>query len=296
MKESTRKMLKQHGWRIDLFIHGYIYFVFYSYYNKFAIFITTVLRNVFWWFKPLIKYSTKYIFNRYHGKVLTRENTGKILALDEDIRVISEKNKKIIPYAHSTKIIFENPSSIVVMDCPCKLASNAPCRPVSTCIAIGDPIASFWLESCKRYHPRKISQQEALDLIKELRKTGHFQQVFSKKSSLGQTYAICNCCKHCCSAHSATRLARIAEKSLTQIAPSGYSVKWDKSKCQLCGKCEKICSFDCYDLQNRENIYQKERCVGCELCVEHCPNGALSIYFDEERNILPFDIDIIKQF
>ena len=29
MRESTRTMLKKHGWRIDRSLHNYVYFVFY---------------------------------------------------------------------------------------------------------------------------------------------------------------------------------------------------------------------------------------------------------------------------
>jgi ferredoxin len=34
--------------------------------------------------------------------------------------------------------------------------------------------------------------------------------------------------------------------------------------------------------------------MGCGLCAEHCPNGALSLFIDPEKP-LPLDLDLLKQ-
>jgi len=34
--------------------------------------------------------------------------------------------------------------------------------------------------------------------------------------------------------------------------------------------------------------------MGCGLCVEHCPSGALRLYIDKDKP-LPLDIDIIRK-
>jgi len=39
MKESTKKMLKKHGWRFDRFVHNFIYFKFYYPYIKFVYYL-----------------------------------------------------------------------------------------------------------------------------------------------------------------------------------------------------------------------------------------------------------------
>jgi Fe-S-cluster-containing dehydrogenase component len=296
MKESTRKILKKHGWRIDLFIHEYIYFVFYVPYIRVVLLLTRFTdRFISSWCKPPVRIIAGFIFNRYHGKVLTPDDVRKIVNLDQDIRSISDENKRIIPYSQSTKIIFENPGLIVAMDCPCKIATDAPCRPLNSCMAIGDPIASFWLENCQKYNPRIMTADEAMEHIKKLRATGHFQQVFSKKSTHGQTYSICNCCKVCCASWIGTKAAKKVDRKLSQTAPSGYSVYHDSSKCSLCGTCVEICSFNANRITEGILDYDREECVGCELCVEHCPNGARKLYLDKDRDILPLDIDLIKK-
>jgi len=201
----------------------------------------------------------------------------------------------MLPFSYATKIIFENPGLIVAMDCPCKIASNAPCKPLNACMAIGDPVASFWLEHCQKYNPKIMTRNEALEHIRKLRETGHIQQIFAKKSSRSQNYAICNCCKICCTSLKGTKVAKKADRNLSQTASSGYSVKIDRSKCKLCGKCVKICQFEANEIIEGKIIYNRQECVGCELCVEHCPNGARTLYLDNERQILPLDIDIIER-
>lgn len=294
MKKSTREILKKHGWRIDLFVHEYIYFVFYAPYVRTAMFITRFVDRYFSWCKPVVRITAKFIFNRYHAKIITPSDARKIITLNHNISLTGDESKKIIPFAYSTKIIFENPGLIVAMECPCKIASKAPCRPLNACMAIGDPIASFWLEHCKKYHPQIMTRDEAWEHIKKLRATGHVQQVFAKKSSRGQTYAICNCCKICCASLKGTKSAKKADRHLSQTASSGYSVRLDKNKCDLCGDCVNICQFEAHEIKEGKLIYTRQDCVGCGLCVEHCTREALTLYFDHNRKILPLDVDMIE--
>jgi ferredoxin len=40
--------------------------------------------------------------------------------------------------------------------------------------------------------------------------------------------------------------------------------------------------------------YDRAACMGCELCVEHCTSGALSLYRDPEKP-LPLDMDWVRE-
>jgi len=115
MRISTRLMFNKHGWRIDRTIHNYIYFRFYYPYVKTVNVLLPTLKYLNW-FKPIVPIG-KMIFNRYHSKVISAEDTKKIFSLNEDISNISENNKKIIPFKYATKIIFQEPKYIAIMDC-----------------------------------------------------------------------------------------------------------------------------------------------------------------------------------
>ncbi len=164
MKNSTKELFKKHGWRVDRAIHNYIYFVFYFPYVRFVILIIKYGLNYLTWFKPL-KIAGDFVFNRYHGKLLSLDDTKKILTLNEDISATTDKNRKIIPFKYAYNIIIREPDKIAVMDCPCKKSSNAPDWSINSCLYVGKG-HEFWLDHCKKYNPRKISQGEALDLSK----------------------------------------------------------------------------------------------------------------------------------
>jgi ferredoxin len=290
MKESTRAMFRKHGWRVDRFIHNYFYFLFYYPYVKISSIIVGSLKYLSW-FKPLIPVG-KMAFNRYHSKVLSREDAVKIFTLNEDLRITSDENKKIIPFKYATSIIFQEPDFIVVMDCPCKKSMNAPAEDINSCIAVGRNIGSFWLEHCRKYNPRKISQSEAVTIIDHFRKKDHITQAFFKVATGGCTGVICNCHPDTCVSLQATKSARSLDKSLTMTAKSGYSVLCDEDRCIRCGHCSEKCLFDAVIINDGIREYHKDICLGCGLCVEECPEMALSMYVDSEKP-LPLDLDYV---
>lgn len=293
MRESTKVMLRKHGWRLDRFVHNYIYFLFYYPYVKAIYTILPVLKYLTW-FKPIVPIG-KMTFNRYHSKVLSRGDAKKIFTLNKDISVISEQNKRIIPYKYAHKIIFQEPEFIAVMDCPCKKSANAPAEDINSCIAVGKGLASFWLDHCAKYNARRITQQEAFALIKEFRGRGHITQAFFKVATGGSTGVICNCHPDTCANLQATMLSGRIDKSLSMTAKSGYSIKHDPEKCRKCGTCATRCNFNAIGITNeKHHYYDSHLCMGCELCVENCPEKALSIYIDPDKP-LPLDLDLVEE-
>jgi Pyruvate/2-oxoacid:ferredoxin oxidoreductase delta subunit len=292
MKESTKLMFEKHGWRVDRTIHNYIYFLFYYPYVKILYHLVLLLKYLSW-FKPLVPVG-KMAFNRYHAKVLSGGDTSKIFSLDQDVRVISDENKKVIPYKYATKIIFQEPKYITVMDCPCKKATNAPKEDINSCIAVGRSVASFWLDHCGKYNPRKITQQQAFEIIEKFRKKKHVTQAFFKVATGGSTGVICNCHPDTCVSLKATELSGKISSQLSMTAASGYSVIKNDEKCINCGTCLEFCHFKAIRFDNGKRDYDKQKCLGCELCVENCAQDALSIYVDPDKS-LPLDLDKIRE-
>jgi len=284
-------MIRKHGWRVDRFIHNYVYFVFYYPYVKSIHLLLQLFRGMTW-FRPLVPVG-KMAFERYHAKVLSAGDTRKIFSLSEDVRIVSEENKRAIPYKYATKIIFQEPEFIVVMDCPCK-KSTGSCEPIQSCIAVGRDLATFWLDHCRKYNPRRITQEEALRIIRDFRKTGHVTQAFFKVATGGSTGVICNCCPKCCVSLQATMITKKMDKRLSMTAGSGYAVSFASERCTSCQRCAETCPVGAVTFVNGERVYKNEECLGCELCVEQCPEGALSLYVDPEKP-RPLDLDKLRE-
>lgn len=91
----------------------------------------------------------------------------------------------------------------------------------------------------------------------------------------------------------ASRLTQRFDKSVSQVTPSGYSVRRAEGLCRDCGTCGRVCPFGSVTHSEGHHGYRKAECMGCGLCVEKCPSGALSLYQDPEK-VLPLDIDLVR--
>jgi len=240
------------------------------------------------WIKPL-RFPLKAMYNRYHAKILSFDDVQKIFQLDESVSVISEENKKIIPFKYAHDIIFNDPEHIVVIDCPCKKALP-PYESVNCCIGVGKDLSDFWFEHCDKYNARKISQQEALELVKEFRSTGHVTQAFFKVATGGSTGVICNCLPESCISLQASEITRKINPDLKQSVSSGYAVQKNDDRCVSCGDCCEYCYYEAMTMKNGLVLYSFDHCMGCGLCVEQCASGALKLYPHEDKGV-PLDMD-----
>ncbi len=293
MKPSTISVFKQHGWRVDRAIHHYFFLRFYAPYIKVSLVSTQILTKYFSWLGMLITPIGKAVFHRYHSKVLRPEQTKKIFTLNKSVDYATDMNKRIVPYKYATRILFQDPEYIVVMDCPCKRATNAPNETVNSCIAVGKGISRFWLEHCQKYNPRKINQEAALEIIDTLRTSGHLTQAFFKVATGGRTGVICNCHPDTCVSLIASRLSKKISPQLEMNAESGFSIRLDKSKCDLNGKCVAVCPVNAIQIAGGVRTYDKSKCLGCELCVEQCAPNALTVYKDPQKT-WPLDIEYLE--
>ena len=58
----------------------------------------------------------------------------------------------------------------------------------------------------------------------------------------------------------------------------GYEVIVDKEKCEGCEECVEVCPVDVYEMQDgKSNSTNPDECLGCESCVEVCPVSAITI-------------------
>jgi Fe-S-cluster-containing hydrogenase component 2 len=285
--------MAKHSWRIDRAVHNYLYFVFYYPYVRFVYHFFRLLSRYLAWFKPL-RPIIRMSFDRYHAKVISFADVHKILTIDEDIDIVSERNKQIIPIAYAHRILFEEADFIAVMDCPCKLTLKAPLWTINSCLSVGRKTSAFWLDHCsEKYHARKISPEEALDLIRKFRQSGYLTQAFFKVATGGSTGIICNCHPDTCVSLQATRFARRFGPGLTMNANSGYSTHHHDEICRHCGTCARACHFGAIRVTGQNWIYDRAACMGCGLCTEHCPEQALALYRDADKTV-PLDLDMIR--
>jgi NAD-dependent dihydropyrimidine dehydrogenase PreA subunit len=186
------------------------------------------------------------------------------------------------------------------MDCPCRLSRENPCQPVNVCMAVGKTTAEFWMEHGKKYNVRRITQEEALQIMNEAHEQGCITTAWFKVATGGRTGVICQCCTCCCGALEGDRIVKqiAGGEKYTNIAPSGYTVRIDEAKCTGCGECVKACNIFCAITQEdgKKPVYHPELCKGCGVCVEKCPSGARELLWEAgAAGAIPLDLDIVRE-
>jgi ferredoxin len=219
----------------------------------------------------------------YHGKVVPLQAATQLVQVNEPIKL--RNLEKIIPYARARDIVLKNPDHIVALVCPCRSARTNPCLPLDVCLIVGEPFASFTLES-QPQRARAITSQEAVEILRQEDERGHAHHAFFKDAMLGRFYAICNCCSCCCGALNAHH------NGTPMLASSGYTAHIDEELCLACGECQDACQFFALQYTNPDQMetrlygmfVDETRCMGCGVCISQCQQSAITLQRDFSKS------------
>ncbi|MEN6369949.1 MAG: 4Fe-4S binding protein [Thermotogota bacterium] len=295
LRPSTRAFYREgrklEGYSLLDFVHGYVYSRWpYEY-------IGTALRSrsTPFWKRPIaylglwMAYRKKgetppghdTFADHYHGKVMPLDAAERLVTLrmDLDLRGLEQ----VIPYPVARDIVLKHPDHIVALECPCRSARETPCLPLDVCLIVGEPFAGFITER----HPktsRRITQAEAVEILRAEHERGHVHHAFFKDAMLGRFYAICNCCSCCCGAMQSFL------HGTPMLASSGYVSRVAAQSCARCGACVKACPFGALEMGETSVRVDEARCMGCGVCISKCPKGALSLVRDTTKPE-PLEVD-----
>lgn len=295
MKPSTKDFFRLHGWRnLADFVHGYIYGRWINTYLKVItgqIFMDRKKRRAVAMGPRAPQPQTslgRWFEERYHSKVLTHQDAGKIVKLDRPLRV--DNPERVIPYEIANRIVLDTPGSLAVMRCPCReIRDNGKCGPLEVCMVVGKPFVDFVVEHGTN-GARYIDREEGMAILARARDAGWIHTAWFKDAMAGRFYAICNCCSCCCIP---TRTMKRTGLQARYLAPSGYVAVMDTDACAGCGGCEKICAFGAMSDDTGAVVIDPEKCFGCGVCANLCPNGAAKMILAPEKGV-PFDIDTLE--
>lgn len=176
-----------------------------------------------------------------------------------------EPDMQIMAYEQAEDLI-RSQERITLAPCICRRERNMVgegCdKPVETCISLGGG-ADFYLENGLG---RRINQQQALDVLSLADDSGLVLQVSNSQKAA----YICCCCGDCCAV--LRNIKRHPQPA--RIASSPFQAQIDTEICDACATCEDRCQMGAVLVNGTASI-DKNRCIGCGLCVTTCPNDAI---------------------
>jgi len=280
LRPSTLRFMHQVGLKQILngsALHGYFYGRWVKEY------IGLLIHHIF----PRVGSRGKlWLSNHYHGKVLTPEQAKAIITNEKEVSL--RDLEQVIPYSMARNLVLKGPPDIAVFQCGCRQNRANPCQPVEVCMVIGQPFVDFVLE----HHPRssrRLTQAEALELLKEEHERGHLHSAWFKDVLLNRFYAICNCCKCCCGG-----IEAMVKYGAPMMVSSGYVAKVDDSNCTACGTCVGTCPFSALSIDDEVLKVSWKDCMGCGVCEAQCPCQAIALVRDEKKGI-PLDVQLLAQ-
>jgi formate hydrogenlyase subunit 6/NADH:ubiquinone oxidoreductase subunit I len=189
-----------------------------------------------------------------------------------------ETGRQQVLDADSVERIIGSADALAVTRCTCRVIAHKCDRPVEVCLQVNNA-ARYTID---RGSGRSVTREEALSILRECEKQG-LVHVTMNKAHVG--HFICNCCPCCCQ----TLPLMIAE-GLRISDPSRFQAEIDPAVCTLCETCRDRCHFNALEVspeagENGHPVMRviAEKCMGCGLCHDTCPEGA--IFLKEVREI-----------
>jgi len=239
------------------------------------------------------KWFRNHISETYHSKVVRLDDAAKFITINTNIEL--RNLDQVLPYKYAKDIILNNPHNIVAYECACRGQKKDSCQPSDVCLVVGEPFVDL-VRMFQPFRSRRISQEEAIRILKEEDDRGHVHTAWFKTALLDRFYAICNCCSCCC-----LGIKFMNEYKMKTILPSGYRAISGED-CSGCGECSKYCQFDAIEMsffsdngkkRKKYNIVA-ERCFGCGICETKCKKDNISLILDPEKGI-PLNIDSLVE-
>lgn len=173
------------------------------------------------------------------------------------IQTAIDGKSRVAPYEELSYWLDKYDPSIGVTDCECRISRRIMgegCGHLEKdmCIMVGHTA-----ESCIRTgKARRITKQEALDILKRAEENGLMHQV-TNIDGVDKIFGICNCCRCSCLA-----LRTSQYFNTPNLSNSNFIAKIDVEKCVACGQCVETCPGDALKLGQKicaiENIPEPE--------------------------------------
>ncbi|MFC1848069.1 4Fe-4S binding protein [Chloroflexota bacterium] len=176
---------------------------------------------------------------------------------------------EVMPYELASKLLGEA-QSWGVMDCICrkqKKLIGEPCdHPIDVCMIFARRPDAF----NESRTVKALTKDEALGVLQRASEAGLVHTVGNTQRGV---YYVCNCCSCSCAI-----LRGVAEYGIMNAtAPSSFRASVDDELCTGCELCVDQCQFGALSVVDNLCRIDQGRCFGCGVCVLACPDEAINL-------------------
>ena len=172
------------------------------------------------------------------------------------------------------KEIIDGARELAVTKCTCRLAAGRCDRLLEACLQVNNAAAY----AIARGTGRKLTKDEALDILKKSEEEGLIHTTFNKR---GVDHVICNCCGDCCQF-----LPVVIKYGTALVDPSRFQAVVDPDLCTACETCLDRCYFGAITVDDFA-VIDPDKCLGCGLCQVTCPSEAISMKEVRDKDYVP---------
>jgi len=196
-----------------------------------------------------------------------------------------------LPYAVVERLLREADGVFAMKACPCRTAFRCQEHPWGLgCLHLGAAARGIPPEL-----GRLLSMDEGLEHLSQAMLSGLVPTILHIPSEAeifkvdkNRLLSICFCCECCCDVRLMLRTGPERYWDLYNQRMPGLIVSVSEA-CTLCGACVQACYGGERVIRlGNERAEIDERCLGCGKCIPACPEGAISIEYDPQ-------VDIIQQ-
>jgi ferredoxin len=221
--------------------------------------------------------------------LLFRGDEMYVLPIDRTIQVnapLDSPETTIIPSQVVEHYINEASHHWIMDFCICREGDDCQEYPHELgCIFLGEPVLQI-----NSKLGRLVSKQEALEHARRCREAGLVHSIGRNRLDslwLGATPAeglmtICSCCPCCCLWGLVTDLTPKISQKITGLPGVEVVVNGECIGCGICA--DDICFAAAITLTDGKAEISQE-CRGCGRCVDICPEGAIQLTIEGEKNI-----------
>ena len=267
---SSHVLRGEYRWR-----HGGLYY---------KVFARIYYRLEWIFMKILYKISSGWIMSHFKGfrhfirELINITATGEVYTLNECFKILDSLYKD---YPHVY---------VGMRICACRQARGFYSKDISNITDLLFIFSEKPNEDLKKplIYTKYITLPEAKRLLKKFDREGFVHTMFGACARFldgSASVSICNCRMDTCIPMEVC----FKYDAFNYHKPHNLAII-DQKKCigvEECGKCVEYCHFDAriIDLSNGKIKILNEKCMGCALCLTHCPEGANSIKFIHENRV-----------